>query len=110
MPKDKTKNISIILNRVENSIEARNILEKIYQVCYKFLGLTICKLGFIYNDINISKAVKMQEPFIIAYEKSQAALNITDIARTLVRINHKEDEKKYGLRLFVNKLKWFFNT
>ena len=52
----------------------------------------------------------MQEPFIIAYEKSQAALNITDIARTLVRINHKEDEKKYGLRLFVNKLKWFFNT
>ncbi|NLM43542.1 MAG: MinD/ParA family protein [Clostridiales bacterium] len=108
--KDKTKNISIILNRVENSIEARNILEKIYQVCYKFLGLTICKLGFIYNDINISKAVKMQEPFIIAYEKSQAALNITDIARTLVRINHKEDEKKYGLRLFVNKLKWFFNT
>jgi len=108
--KDKTKTISIILNRVENSEEARNILEKIYQVCLKFLGIEICKLGFIYNDANISKAVKRQEPFIIVYEKSIAASNIDEIAKTLAKINNTENEKTYGLRLFVTKLKLFFNS
>jgi len=106
--KDKSKKISILLNKADSPTEANNTLEKLCQVCSRFLGVTIDKLGFVCNDINIPRAVKLQQPFVIAFEKSAAALDITSIAKSLIYVEDKKIDYGYGIRLFVNKLKCFF--
>lgn len=106
--KDRSKKINLILNRADNPAEANNALDKIYQVCLKFLGISINKLGHVCNDANISKAVKMQQPFVIAFEKSAAALDISSIAKSLASVGDKKTESGNGIRLFVNRLKWLF--
>lgn len=106
--KDKSKKISLLLNKADNPTEASNTLDKLYQVCLKFLGISIDKLGFVCNDANIPKAVKLQQPFVITFEKSAAALDISSIAKSLICIEDRKIEYGYGIRLFVNKLKWFF--
>lgn len=106
--KDKSKKISLLLNKADSPTEANNTLDKLCQVCSKFLGVSIDKLGYVCNDSNISKAVKLQQPFIIAFEKSAAAIDISSIARSLIYIDDRKTEHGYGIRLFVNKLKWFF--
>jgi len=61
------------------------------------------------NDVNIPKAVKMQQPFVISFEGSEASIDISLIAEALVDIKTNKHDKGYGIRLFVNKLKWFFS-
>lgn len=107
--KDKTKEIKLLLNRAENPIEATNILNKLCDVCIKFLDIPIKKLGYVSNDINISKAVKRQEPFVLTFEKSEAAIDISSIAESLINCKNSSRGNGYGIRLFINKLKWFFD-
>ena len=107
--KDKSKEIKLLVNRAENSIEATNILNKLHDACLKFLGVSIRKLGYVSNDSNIPKAVKIQQPFVISFEKTEAANDISLIAAALIdNMDYKQDNG-YGIRLFVNKLKWFFS-
>ncbi|MEA4962745.1 MinD/ParA family protein [Lutispora sp.] len=107
--KDKTKDLKLLLNRAENSREAANILDNLCDVCSRFLGLSVKKLGYVSNDANIPKAVKMQQPFVITFEGSEASIDISLIAEALIDIKTNKHDKGYGIRLFVNKLKWFFS-
>ncbi|SHJ06076.1 MinD/ParA family protein [Lutispora thermophila] len=106
--KDSSKKINLILNKANNLVEANNALDKLYQVCLKFLGISINRLGYVCNDANISKAVMMQQPFVIAFDKSAAAQDISSIAKSIARIENNKTESDYGIRLFVNRLKWLF--
>lgn len=107
--KDKTKEIKLVVNRVENIEEAENLLNKLTEVSEKFLGINVQKLGFILNDKNVTKAVKKQQPFVLMYENTEASRNISNIAESLMNNYYIEQESQYGIKLFINKLKWFFN-
>ena len=106
--KDKNKEIKLVINRAENAMEAENLLMKLNEVSEKFLGVTLHKLGYIINDPNVSKAVKLQQPFVLAYDKTEAAENVSDIAQSLINNKFMQHGSKHGIRLFVSKLKWFF--
>ena len=75
--------IHIVVNRAENSKEGQQYYEKISNASEKFLGCQLEKLGVILEDSSVSKAVKQQSPFIIAYPGSTAAKNIQLIALKL---------------------------
>lgn len=106
--KDSYKNIKIVVNRVENDKEAKNILEKLNLVSEKFIGLKLQKLGFIMNDVCVSKSVKIQEPFVLSYSKCEATKNITDIANILLN-NDGEMTGSSGFKMFINKLNNIFS-
>ncbi len=107
--KDKNKNIKIVVNRVDNSAEAANILEKLNVVTEKFLGIKLQKLGYIMNDNSVSKAVKQQQPFVISFSKSEAARNMSDIASALVNNAEANVNSGSSFRMFINKLSNIFN-
>lgn len=107
--KDKNKEIKLIINRAEDAIEAENLLNKLNEVSEKFLGVKLNKLGYILNDKNVPKAVKLQQPFILKFDKTEASRNISEIANTLLDNNSFKHDSHQGIRLFVNKLKWYFN-
>lgn len=106
--RDKNKNIKIVVNRADNPAEALNILDKLNIVTEKFLGVKLHKLGYILNDACVSKAVKMQQPFVQSFVKSEATKNLHSIAGTLLDNKEMNEASKSGIRMFINKLSNIF--
>lgn len=108
--KDKNKNLKLVVNKAENIEEAYNVLDKLSLVTERFLGLKLQKLGFILNDNNVTKAVKLQEPFVLSYKKCEASKNINDIAKILVNNSQFSETQSLGIKMFFNKLSKMFNS
>jgi flagellar biosynthesis protein FlhG len=107
--KDKTKKIKVVVNRADNANEAFNILDKLSVVTQKFLDIKLQKLGYILNDASVSKAVKIQQPFVISFNKSEASRNINDIALSLMDNKEFNASSVSGIKIFVNKLSKLFS-
>lgn len=107
--KDKSKEVKLLINRAESVREAENLLNKLVEASEKFLDMKIHKLGFILNDKNVKNAVKSQQPFILMNKNSEASRNISNIADTLLSNYYEEQGSQDGIKMFINKLKWFFN-
>jgi flagellar biosynthesis protein FlhG len=107
--KDKTKNIKFVVNRADNATEAFNLLDKLNVVTQKFLGVKLQKLGYILNDVSVVKAVKIQQPFVVSFSKSEASKNIKEIALTLMDDREVSTNSASGFKTFINKLTNLFN-
>lgn len=107
--KDKAKNIKVVVNRADNPAEAFNILDKLNVVTQKFLGIKLHKLGYILNDACVTKAVKIQQPFVLSFSKSEASRNMNDIALTLMDNAELTASSVSGIKMFINKLTKLFN-
>jgi flagellar biosynthesis protein FlhG len=107
--KDKTKNIKVVVNRADNAAEAFNILDKLNVVTQKFLGVKLQKLGYILNDSSVTKAVKIQQPFVVSFGRSEASKNMNDIALTLMDNKELSPTSVSGIKIFINKLTNLFN-
>ena len=108
--KDRNKEIKVVVNRVDDSAEAFNILDKLNIVTEKFLGVNLQKLGYIINDPCVSKAVKQQEPFVISYGSSKASKNLGEIASSLMNKKEFGTTNVSGFKSFINKLTNIFNA
>jgi flagellar biosynthesis protein FlhG len=102
--RDKEKKLKVIVNRVENSNEAYNIINKLTTVSQKFLDLDIINLGYIQNDESVIKAVKMQQPFTLSYPKGIATKQLKSIVNKLVIEEDKNKFDENGLRGFIGRL------
>lgn len=107
--KDKMKIIKVVVNRADNAAEAFNILDKLNVVTQKFLGVKLQKLGYILNDANVTKAVKIQQPFVISFSRSEASKNLNEIALTLMDNKELSTNSASGIKVFMNKLTNLFN-
>lgn len=109
--RDKNKVIRVVVNKAENLSEASDILNKLSLVADKFLSLKLNPLGYILQDDMVIKAVKLQQPFLLNFPKSQAARSIRELSRKLVEEkDKKQDNETTGIRGFVNRLVSFLNT
>jgi len=106
--RDKSKHIKLIVNRAENPVEAENILRKLSMVAEKFLSIKLSPVGYLLNDEVVPKSVRMQQPFTIAFPKSNPTRQIRDICKKLVQI--KVERNQGGVKTFVNKLVSFWNN
>jgi flagellar biosynthesis protein FlhG len=80
---DKNKTIKVIVNRAENANEANDLLNKLSVASERFLSLKLFSLGYILQDDAVTKAVKMQQPFLISFPKSQASRHVKEISKKL---------------------------
>jgi flagellar biosynthesis protein FlhG len=109
--RDKGKIIKVIVNRAESVNEANDILNKLFLVAQKFLTLKLHPLGFILQDEAVIKAVKLQQPFSLAFPKSQAAKQIREIAKKLAEGNRDiQKVENMGIKGFVNRMVNFLNS
>jgi flagellar biosynthesis protein FlhG len=107
--KDASKNIKIVVNKVDNEMEANNILEKLKAVSERFIGIKLISLGFIMNDSCVTKSVKIQQPFVLNYTKCEATKNITDIAQILLDTKGAAMSGSSSFKMFINKLSNIFS-
>ncbi len=97
------KKINVVINRVESNKEGQEVFGKIYSAASKFLKVEVLNLGFIYDDLNVKKAVRKQIPFLLNSPKSLASRGVEMIAATLCNASSESAEVS-GLDKFFNRL------
>ncbi|MDP5273459.1 MinD/ParA family protein [Chengkuizengella axinellae] len=82
----------MVVNRVTTQKEGTLTSDKIKMVAKQFLNLDISTLGYISEDVHISKAVKKQEPFLMAYPNCSASRDIHSLSRFF--LSEKDDQNR----------------
>lgn len=100
----------LVINRVSDPQEGKQTAEKISMVAKQFLSLDIPTLGFVEDDNSVSKAVKKQVPFTIAYPHSAAAKGIFELADRFLSGQVATDLDSIGMKGFLNKMIKFLRT
>jgi flagellar biosynthesis protein FlhG len=97
------KTIRLVVNRVTSVSEGKRVAQRIISIASQFLNIKIESLGFIFDDITVSKSVRNQKPFIVGFPKSKAAVCVSMIADKIA--NRESDlSKGGGLSSFLKNL------
>ncbi len=83
--KNPNADLNMVVNMVRNPKEAMEVYNAMKRIIIKFLGSNIHYLGHIVTDKVVSKAVRRQQPFFLAYPDSQAGTCIYQIAHSLIK-------------------------
>lgn len=81
------KDIKLVVNRIYDEGEARDVVLKLVRTADRFLKLPLKVLGNIYEDRNMMNAVKKQRPLLSAYPDTVSAKCIRAIAESLLHGN-----------------------
>ncbi|KGP62613.1 cobyrinic acid a,c-diamide synthase [Legionella norrlandica] len=73
----------ILANMVRNIKDGRELFNKLFRVSEQFLDVQLDYLGAIPFDDNVHRAIKKQNPVLIAYPDSPAALSLRELANTV---------------------------
>ena len=85
--------LKLVVNRVYDETESREVVAKLQQTSERFLHLPLECLGYIFEDTGVTRAVRKQQPFIVANPSGVAARCVKGLASSLL----------YGSRMTVKK-------
>lgn len=95
----------LVVNRVSDPREGQYTANKISMAVKRFLNVDIQNLGFIQDDPRVSKAVKNQIPFTMAYPNGKATKGMEQIVDHYVnRQAGSPRQKHHGIQAFLSKL------
>lgn len=97
------RSIKLIVNRIRDESECREVTERLNQTTQKFLQLSIDCLGYVYEDRAVREAVNNQEPFVLMKPNSPASLCVKELAKSLMT-GEKMGEVGKGWRNILDKL------
>lgn len=102
---DRGVSFHLVVNRVSEWSEGKRTADKISLVAKQFLDLDIPFLGCIEDDPNVSKAVKKQIPFSLAYPHTPAARSVKRIAASFTREDGSAAEaEQAGIKGFLARM------
>ncbi|MDQ1913327.1 MinD/ParA family protein [Paenibacillus sp. GD4] len=96
----------LVVNRVTDGKEGKQTADKISLVAKQFLQLDIPSLGYVPDDSSVSKAVKKQIPFTVAFPNSDASRGISELVDDFLA-NQPRTEQDAGagaMKGFINKM------
>jgi len=101
---DRGKRIKLLINRVESMNEGKITFEKLQNATKKFLNVHIEKLGYLTEDIHVSRSVKLQTPFLMQYPNSPVSKNIEMIANKLTNEGSPNNESPMAEKSFFSRV------
>ncbi|MED1917408.1 MinD/ParA family protein [Bacillus thuringiensis] len=99
--------IRLVINRVSSEREGKMTADKLAMVSKRFLNMDIQSLGYVSDDPHVSKAVKLQRPFLLTYPQSQAARSIRNLVELYLDRPVTSDASDSGLKGFLARLRHF---
>jgi len=93
--------LNLVINRVLDMEEGQVVVDKLIKLAYRFLGIKVQSLGFVYEDRNVVNAVKNQIPLLLSYPESISSRCIEHIAQRLIYGENKPLPQ--GIKGFFNK-------
>lgn len=100
---EKEKRIRLLINRVENNQEGWDIFNKLNTAAQRFLNINLEQLGYLYDDVAVTKSVKSQRPFILNYPNSLVSQGIDSIASRIINEQASEVFEVSGFKKFISK-------
>ncbi|WP_424765775.1 MinD/ParA family protein [Paenibacillus sp. sgz302251] len=100
---DVDVNFKLIVNRAVDYREGKQTADKISLVAERFLHSTLPSLGIVPDDPNVTKAVKRQVPFTVAFPGSEASVAIERIAKKFLEIP-QSNPVSGGVKGFLHKM------
>jgi flagellar biosynthesis protein FlhG len=94
----------LVINRVTDAREGKQTADKISLVAKQFLNIHIPTLGFVDDDPVVSKAVKRQIPFSIAFPYSTATKSIKTLTDNYIMVYRVIETPSTGVKSFLNKM------
>ncbi|MEC0231549.1 MinD/ParA family protein [Paenibacillus alba] len=94
----------LIINRVTDMKEGKQTADKISLVAKQFLNIHIPSLGFVDDDVSVSKAVKKQVPFTVAFPNSAASRSLNILVENYIKGYRVIDAPTSGVKGFLNKM------
>ncbi|AEI44322.1 MinD/ParA family protein [Paenibacillus mucilaginosus] len=94
----------LVVNRVTDWREGRQTADKISMVAKQFLSLDIPTLGYVVDDSSVSKAVKKQVPFTVAFPDSAASKSINDLADDFIAGHIPAQQERGAIKGFLSKM------
>lgn len=95
---------TLVINRVTDLREGKQTADKISLVAKQFLQIDIPTLGYVDDDSHVSKAVKKQIPFTIAFPNSAASKSINLLADRFIAGRKQSETTASGIKGFLNKM------
>ncbi len=95
---------NLVVNRVTEPREGKQTADKISLVAKQFLQLDIPTLGYVDDDSSVSKAVKKQIPFTVAFPNSAASRNISQLAERFIGGRQATEPGSNGVKGFLSKM------
>ena len=97
------KNLRLLINRVYEAKESREVAHKLQRAAEKFLHMPVDCLGYVFEDTAVTKAVRKQTPLLKADANSAAARCIDALAQSLItggEMNVKRGWKGFLQQIF----------
>ncbi|UKS29869.1 MinD/ParA family protein [Paenibacillus sp. HWE-109] len=94
----------LVINRVTDLKEGKQTADKIALVAKQFLDIHIPTLGFVDDDATVSKAVKKQIPFTVAFPHSAASRSLNTLTENYIKGYRVIDTPSSGVKGFLNKM------
>jgi flagellar biosynthesis protein FlhG len=96
----------LVVNRTTDNKEGKYTADKISMVAKRFLSLDIPTLGFVPDDANVSKAVKKQIPFTLAFPHAQATKGMEELVNNFIanREFDTSQAESSGVKGFLGKM------
>jgi ATPases involved in chromosome partitioning len=94
----------LVVNRALDAREGQYTADKIAMAASKFMGIEVPLLGIIADDPSVSKAVREQKPFSLAYPACDAARGIQSIARAYLQLPALNQAAAGGVKGFLHKM------
>lgn len=94
----------LVINRVTDAKEGKHTADKISLVAKQFLDIQIPTLGFVDDDAAVSKAVKKQIPFTVAFPNSAASRSLQLLVDNYMNGYRVIDTPTSGVKGFLNKM------
>ncbi|MDQ0876423.1 flagellar biosynthesis protein FlhG [Paenibacillus sp. V4I3] len=94
----------LVINRVTDAKEGKHTADKISLVAKQFLDIQIPTLGFVDDDAAVSKAVKKQIPFTVAFPNSAASRSLQLLVANYMNGYQVIDTPTSGVKGFLNKM------
>jgi len=85
--------IKVVVNQIHEVSQGEEAFQKLYKTSEQFLHIKLENMGFIFNDIRVSKSIMEQVPVVLKYPNALASKNIDQISKNII------EDKNYSYKV-----------
>ncbi|SHH26954.1 flagellar biosynthesis protein FlhG [Caloranaerobacter azorensis DSM 13643] len=98
--------INLVVNKVDNYYEAKEVYEKLNRATKRFLNFELINLGYIQNSKLLVESVKLQKPITLLHPNSSFVKRINAIALKIV--GNEDNSNDNNFKNFIERFKNYF--
>jgi flagellar biosynthesis protein FlhG len=97
--------VKLLVNMAEDQYDAQHVMSTLSQITRQFFNVAIEDIGWMYQDLNVSRAVRRQQPFVLLYPNTRATRSIYQAAHRITdNPNPTALPADHGIRGVINRL------